>query len=692
MSEALQPYKENEWVIALAGNPNVGKSTVFNLLTGMKQHTSNWPGKTVDVAEGYFDISGKKCRLVDLPGTYSLVANSEDETLARDFICFGKRHTTLIVADATALERNLNLVLQTMEITDNAVLCVNLIDEAIKKHIHININKLEKILGIPVAATSARSNKGVDVLLEIVEKRLERGCPACRLTITEYSKEIEKAIMSVSKHLPENAKINRRWIALKLLEGDIDIINKIEACAEIDLRNKELSDAIEAAERELLENGIDKQKLTDMCVSEMVHRAQRIAEEVTVFDDMSYDKRDRKIDKILTSKRTGIPIMMLLLAGIFWITVTGANYPSQVLSKLFFAVEEQLYIVMKNAPPFLTGILITGMYHTLAWVVSVMLPPMAIFFPLFAILEDLGYLPRVAFNLDACFKKAHAHGKQVLTMCQGFGCNACGVMGCRIINSPRERLIAILTNNFVPCNGRFPTIIVLIAIFFSGFGGNLASSAMLLLVIIIGVAITLLVSRILSVTILKGVPSSFTLELPPYRRPQFEKIIVRSFIDRTLFVLRRAVVVAIPAGAIIWLMANLTIGNTSLLSHCTTFLDPLGKLLGMDGYILTAFLLGFPANEIVIPLLLMGYTASGQMTEYQSAAALGGILKANGWTWVTAACVIIFSLMHFPCATTCQTIYKETKSLGWTIFAIIMPTITGMAVCFIISSLAKLFL
>ena len=418
---------------------------------------------------------------------------------------------------------------------------------------------------------------------------------------------------------------------------------------------------------------------------------------------MSYNKanchsRDRKIDKYLTNRFTGIPIMIALLALIFWITISGANYPSQMLSEGLFWVQDRLtdFFMWMHAPEWLHGALVLGVYRVLAWVVSVMLPPMAIFFPLFTLLEDFGYLPRVAFNLDHYFKKANTCGKQALTMCMGFGCNAAGVVGCRIIDSPRERMIAMLTNNFVPCNGRFPTMISIISMFFvgsiaTGFTGSLLSTLMLTGVIILGVMLTFAMSKLLSKTVLKGVPSSFTLELPPYRRPQIGKVIVRSLLDRTIFVLGRAVIVAAPAGFIIWILANVTAGDATLLSHCAAFLDPFGKLFGLDGTILFAFILGFPANEIVVPIMIMTYMATGTLTEIDDLMALKELLVANNWTWVTALCVIVFSLVHWPCSTTCLSIKKETKSWKWTAIGFLLPTVTGFGLCFVIATFARIF-
>ena len=437
--------------------------------------------------------------------------------------------------------------------------------------------------------------------------------------------------------------------------------------------------------------------MKDRLVSSVVKKAEDIYNKSVHLKNKNYNERDRKIDKLLTSNLTGIPIMIALLFLIFWLTMVGANYPSEVIANVLFALQDKLteLFSLMNAPAWLHGLLILGLYRTAAWVVSVMLPPMAIFFPLFTLLEDLGYLPRVAFNLDNYFKKACAHGKQALTMCMGFGCNACGVIGCRIIDSPREKLIAIITNNFVPCNGRFPTLIAIITMFFAGLAAgpyvSLFSTFLLTCTIILGVLTTLLVSKILSKTILKGIPSSFALELPPYRKPQIGKVIVRSVFDRTLFVLGRAVIVAAPAGLIIWIMANVHVGENSILFYCYNFLDPFAKLIGLDGVILMAFILGFPANEIVIPIIIMSYLCTGSLTDISSLSDLHQLLINNGWTWLTAVCTMLFSLMHFPCGTTCLTIKKETNSFKWTILSFIIPTIAGIVMCFLLTSFVNIF-
>lgn len=695
-SEPRQEKPRKGRVIALAGNPNVGKSTVFNALTGLNQHTGNWPGKTVVNAEGYYRYGEKDFTIVDLPGTYSLLANSVEEEVARDFICFGGADATVIVADATALERNLNLVLQILEVEPHAVLCVNLLDEAEKKKIRIDLPQLAACLGVPVVGTSARAKKGLGALLAAIDAA-SAGGKGERFHI-DYSPAVEAALSPFATVLQEQALrgLCPRWLALKLLDADPSLHAAIDAYLGYTITAlPTVAQALAQAQDALLLAAIDPQTLRDMTVAAIVAQAEEIYQSCVHVENEMYNRFDRKLDKILTSRATGIPLMLLLLGLVFWLTISGANYPSQALSNLFSWLEGVLsrFFIDIGAAPWLRGVLIEGMFRTLGWVVSVMLPPMAIFFPLFTLLEDSGYLPRIAFNMDKFFKKACAHGKQSLTMCMGFGCNACGVVGCRIIDSPRERMIAMLTNNFVPCNGRFPSLIAIIAMFFAGsHSGGILAALVLLLLIVLGVALTLLVSKLLSKTLLKGLPSSFALELPPYRRPQIGQVVVRSSFDRTLFVLGRAVSVAAPAGILIWLLANIQVGDSSILLHLTGFLDPFARFIGMDGVILLAFFLAFPANEILIPLILMGYLATGSMAEMESLSALRNILVDNGWTWVTALCTMLFVLIHFPCATTCLTIQKESGSFKWTALAFLLPTLTGFLVCGLVANVARLFL
>lgn len=692
--EINELYKQEEagYTIALLGNPNVGKSTVFNALTGMKQHTGNWPGKTVSLASGTYLYRDRHHEMIDLPGTYSLLAHSQEEEVTRNYICFEKCDVCLVVCDATCLERNMNLVLQTMEITNHVVLCLNLMDEAEKKDIHIDEKKLQKLLGVDVVKMSARSNIGFDSLKEAIAHTANVQREHSHEIVT-YDQRLERVLENIQNAI-EDSHVNKRFYSLKLLDPNVD---KEEYYRQLsgDLTNLR---SVVAKSIETLKKQHVYEHYEELVVTELSNKAKEIVNECITFNNQSYFEKDMKIDRIVTHKVYGVMIMIALLSVIFWITISGANLPSQLLSDMFQVIENSLsdLLIAFHVTPWIHDIVVLGIFKTTAWVIAVMLPPMAIFFPLFTLLEDFGYLPRIAFNLDGYFQRAKACGKQALTMCMGFGCNAVGVSGCRIIDSPRERLIAILTNNFVPCNGRFPTLIAIISMFFTGMflapWNGIVSALLLTSVILLGVWLTFRISSLLSKTLLKGVPSSFTLELPPYRKPQFGKVIVRSIFDRTLFVLGRAISVAIPAGAIIWVLANVQFEGLTLLTHISSFLDPFAQVLGLDGVILLAFILGFPANEIVVPIIIMAYMSNGYMIEFESLNELKTLLVQNGWTWVTAVCTMLFSLIHFPCATTCLTIKKETKSWKWTILACLIPTAIGCFVCFLVNTLATMFL
>ena len=695
----IKKQTPDDKIIAIAGNPNVGKSTLFNNLTGMNQHTGNWPGKTVTNAQGYCKTREHSYVLVDIPGTYSLMAHSTEEEVARNFICFGGSDGIVVVCDATCLERNLNLVLQTMEISDRVLVCVNLMDEAARKNITIDLKGLSEKLGVPVAGTIARKKQSLDQLMKQLDDLVE-GTQTASPYQVEYSPIIEQAIAMAEPAVKGRVegKVNSRWLTLKLLDSDPSLMKELREYLDEDiLEVPEISLALSQAREHLAKYGITNEILKDRIVAALVASAEKICRDTVQFHKTGYNEGDRKLDKILTSRFTGYPVMIGMLAVVFWLTITGANYPSQMLADALFRLQDQLTkaFLAVGAPPWLHGLLILGVYRVLAWVVSVMLPPMAIFFPLFTLLEDSGYLPRIAYNLDKPFKSCHACGKQALTMCMGFGCNAAGIVGCRIIDSPRERLIAMRTNNFVPCNGRFPTLIAIISMFFVGVSGgafdSMLSALLLTLFIVLGVCMTFAVSKVLSMTVLKGIPSSFTLELPPYRRPQIGKVIVRSIFDRTLFVLGRAIAVAAPAGLLIWIMANVQLDGITLLAHFSGFLDPFARLLGMDGVILMAFILGLPANEIVIPIIIMAYMAQGSLLEFDSLAQLRDLLVNNGWTWITAVSTMLFSLMHWPCTTTLLTIRKESGSLKWTVMSFLVPTVCAVVLCFAFATVARMF-
>lgn len=727
-----------DYVITLAGNPNTGKSTVFNNLTGLRQHTGNWPGKTVTRAEGAYSYNEKRYKVVDLPGTYSLLSTSVDEEVARDFILFGRPNVTVIVADATRLERNLNLALQILEITDRAVLCVNLMDEARRNHIEINIRALSRELGIPVIAASARSKKGMQELLAAIEE-VASGKYTCKpRRIKSQPANLKHAISVVTEKIngifPDLPNVN--WVVLRLLEGDQTIIDAIRS-GDLGSLKQDLPSTV-PEEESALETGLASQERVtsqERTASQQERNSLKEREEIlsvanaerwdlglnfhdtvieTIYSEASAVARktvslsgdkppyslDLKIDKIVTGKWTGFPIMFLLLAGVFWITISGANYPSGLLFSLLVDKLHPLLNVWAQAahfPWWLSGVLIDGAYLSMAWVISVMLPPMAIFFPLFTLLEDFGYLPRVAFNMDNLFRKAGAHGKQALTMSMGFGCNAAGVVAARVIDSPRERLIAIITNNFSLCNGRWPTQILIATIFIGAAVpaavAGVVSAAAVVGVALLGIFLSLVVSWGLSKTVLKGEASTFSLELPPYRPPRIWQTLYTSLIDRTLFVLWRAMVFAVPAGIVIWLVANVTIDGVSLAEYFIDWANPFAFVFGLNGIILLAYIIAIPANEIVIPTILMltvlmtGITGvgagAGVMIDNASISQTGDILRAGGWTTLTAVNLMLFSLLHNPCSTTIFTIYKETKSVKWTMVSTFLPLALGFAVCFL---------
>jgi len=627
--------------IALAGNPNVGKSTIFNYLTNSKQHTGNWAGKTVNNQLGKMHYKNNNYYIYDLPGIYSLLPHSEEERVARDFLAFEEYDYIMVVCDGTNLLRNLNLVIQLKELGKDIVLCLNLMDEVKKKKIFIDSKRLSKLLNVKVIEVCGHSKKSLKLLKEEI-----------------YSYKVRDNLIDKYVNYPELEEYldnnYNRYLSINILRKDQDILKRLNVSSLVEIEN-----------------------IDDIIVDRINKQALDIYKRVVVEDE----KKNSLLDKIFTGKITGVITMLLFLGIILFLTIKISNYPSSLLFSLFSNLEKSLFVFLNNINinPNIIDLLINGIYKVTTWVISVMLPPMMIFFPLFTLLEDFGYLPRIAFNLDGIFKRCSSCGKQALTMAMGFGCNCVGVTGCRIIDSKRERFIAILTNGFIPCNGKFPSIIALISMFI--IGNTFMSTGVLLLLILLCFFISFLVSKFLSSTFLKGYPSSFILELPSYRKPRIVNTIVKSIYERTIIVLFRAIVVAIPCGLFIWLLSNINIYDISILNHLINFFNPIGKFFGLDGVIVLAFILGFPANEIIIPIMLMGYLNSGVLVEYSSLLELKNILIMNNWTIYTAISVIILFLFHYPCSTACLTIKKETNSWYYTFLAMLIPTVIGLVLC-----------
>lgn len=576
--------------VALAGNPNVGKSSLFNALTGLRRHTGNWAGKTVDLQSGTLRKKGVGFVFVDLPGTYSLLGMAE-EKVASDFLSSGQAQCVVVVCDGNALERSLILALQVLSTGARVVLCVNMMDEAIKQGTDVDAKTLSRLLGAPVVLSSARKKQGLDELLDAILDAVEN--PAAPQT--------------------------QQW-----------------------------PDPVQAA-----------QQIAMQCV--------RYTREEDVWR--------KKLDRLLVSRRRGIPIMLCLLFLLVWLTVAGANYPGKLLEWLFAQLYGWLAAAAKPLPPLLASFLLDGIYATTARVLAVMLPPMTLFFLFFTILEDVGYLPRMAFLLDGAMCRCGSCGKQALTLCMGLGCNAVGVAGCRIIDSPRERSLAILTNAMVPCNGRFPSLILLASLCFpKGWAAAAVAGC-----VVLGILGAMASSGVLSKTVMRHEESVFVMEMPPLRLPQWGSVLIRALWDRTLQIALRALLVAAPAGALLWVLSQ-----WNWMGAAAAFLDPAGMAIGMNGLLLLAFFLSFPANELLLPILAMAVTGEAGL---QGLAGTADTLFLAGVTEKMALCAMVFTVFHWPCATTLLTIRKETGSGKQMLYAICLPTVVGILLCSVIGLL-----
>ncbi len=650
--------------------PNVGKSTLFNTLTGLSVHTGNWSGKTVETSVGKFSRGGIDYTVSDLPGAYSLSPRSEEEAVALHSLLFSDYDVCVVVCDESRFFSGFNFLLQVLDSAKRVVVALNFFESAKKEGVKIDAEGLSELLGVQVVRVNARKQKTLERLLDAV-----RGCVdnERKTAVCSYDARIEAGLKKIAE---KGEKFNTlpvlsRVIAIHALCADADLAERFcKSAGAKDNERREFLNEIEKQKEALFSQGIG----ADEVCREYADAVCKTSEEIysKIKSEARTKRKLGRADRILTGRILAYPAMLLLFGAVLFITVKLAAYPSEwldaLLSSLGSFIKKQMLIA--GSPPWLTGVVCDGALKTLFTVTAVMLPPMALFFPFFTLLEDSGYLPRVAYNLDRPFAACGACGKQSLTMCMGLGCNAVGVSGARIIDTRRERLLAILTNSFVPCNGRFPMLIVISSVFFAGAG--LGAVSVLLALIVFSFAVTFFATYILSHTVLKGRGSFFALELPPYRKPDFVHVAVRSVFDRTLKVLGRAAAVAVPAGIIIWCLTNIRVGGTAPIEAVVDFLEPAGRFIGLDGVMLSAFILGLPANETVLPIALSLYGGAGGTAE---------VLVGAGWTVKTAVCAVVFTLFHWPCSTTVLTIKKETRSLGWTLLSVLIPTFIGVVLC-----------
>lgn len=643
--------------ILLCGNPNVGKSSIYNILTHSHEHTGNWTGKTVELSTK--KIVGTDYYLVDLPGIYSLSSLSEEENIAKMTMLFSDYKSIIYVVDATQIEKNLNLLFQILQINKNIILCINMIDELENKNIKLDTNILSNILGIKVIKFSTYKNIGYNELIEAIKE--DNYCEYNYY----YNEEIEKHINNISSYLPVG--FNNRYMSISVLNKDEYLVKYVKERYGINLENNDVKNYI---------MNINSEEISDQ-ISIKINTLSRIVTN-EVFKK-SGENSISLLDKIFSNKIYSIIMMTFIMFLIFLITITLANYPSDLLGELFNKFEYFIYKLCLNfnIPKVIYEPILFGVYRVVTFIISVMFPPLVIFFIMWTYAEESGILPRIAFNFDKICSYSNCHGKQCLTMCSGFGCNACAVVGARIMDNKRDRIIAILTNSFIPCNGRFPMIIAIITMFLVNSNNKILVSIYLCGFVILAMIISFLISFILSKTILKGYPSFFVLELPEYKKVKLSKILKTSIVYKSLSILKKAILVSIPAGLIIWLLTNININNMSVFLIISNFLDKFAKIIGLDGNILLSFILALPANEIVLPIIIMGYLGNSNISLISDYIGIKSILLNNGWTVNTAICTILFSLMHFPCGTTLSTIKSEI-GYKWAFYSFIIPLITGI--------------